>query len=583
MRQRILYTVLPAIIFFSITATKIFATTFIVKNSGDISLNSSKAQAGDTLLMQNGIWTNQKIVFSCSGTRDKPIYLLAETPGEVILTGTSTLRISGSYLTVGGVYFKDGYSSSGAVVEFRNGSNEANYCRLTNSAIVDYNPQDNTVDYKWISLYGSHNRVDHCYLAGKTNSGTTLVVWLTNHPNYHEIDHNYFGPRPVLGVNGAETIRVGTSDWSMYDSYTTVEYNYFDKCDGEIEIISNKSCHNTYRYNTFYKCAGTLTLRHGNYCTVEGNYFFGGYKSNTGGIRIIGENHKVYNNYLTELSGDGFRSAISLVNGIPDSPLNGYFQVKYAVVAFNTLINNKRSFTFGAGSSSQQSMPPINCIVANNLVETKYSPMITYEDTPDSLTWEGNIFYGASLGIAEPNGIKLIDPKLNTSVDSLWKLTKDSPAVDSALGSFPEITTDFDGQTRGSLKDIGSDEYSDSTITHTPAGPEDAGPDWNIIITGIKSGSRGIGNEIRSFSLRQNYPNPFNPSTKIEFSLPQRSFISLRIFDLKGSLVETLFNGEREKGNYSIRWKPENLASGIYFYRLRTNKTVITRKMIFLK
>ena len=59
------------------------------------------------------------------------------------------------------------------------------------------------------------------------------------------------------------------------------------------EIISNKSCKNTYSDNGFYECKGTLTLRHGNDCLVTGNYFIGNNISQTGGVRIIGENHVV--------------------------------------------------------------------------------------------------------------------------------------------------------------------------------------------------------------------------------------------------------------------------------------------------
>lgn len=90
------------------------------------------------------------------------------------------------------------------------------------------------------------------------------MVWLSDKPNYHRIDHNYFGERSALGVNGGETIRIGTSTWSMFDSFTVVENNIFDKCDGETEIISNKSCKNIIQKNLFFECDGTLTLRHGN-------------------------------------------------------------------------------------------------------------------------------------------------------------------------------------------------------------------------------------------------------------------------------------------------------------------------------
>ena len=65
--------------------------------------------------------------------------------------------------------------------------------------------------------------------------------------NYHRIDHNYFGLRAVLGSNGGETLRIGTSHYSLSNSFTVVENNYFDHCDGEVEIISVKSGGNQVR------------------------------------------------------------------------------------------------------------------------------------------------------------------------------------------------------------------------------------------------------------------------------------------------------------------------------------------------
>ena len=92
-------------------------------------------------------------------------------------------------------------------------------------------------------------------------------------PNRHRIDHNHFGHRPPLRRNGGETIRVGNSWSSMSSSGTLVERNLFDRCDGELEIISSKSSDNVYRQNTLRACAGMLTLRHGNRCLVADNYF----------------------------------------------------------------------------------------------------------------------------------------------------------------------------------------------------------------------------------------------------------------------------------------------------------------------
>jgi len=134
-------------------------------------------------------------------------------------------------------------------------------------------------------------------------------VWLpaVEAPNYHTIHYNWFGPRPPPGENGGETIRVGDSGTSMQSSRTLVEDNYFEQCNGEIEIISNKSCDNSYRSNTFEDCEGALTLRHGNRCLVEGNFFLGNGRRSTGCVRIVGEDHRVVNNYLERLTGAGSR------------------------------------------------------------------------------------------------------------------------------------------------------------------------------------------------------------------------------------------------------------------------------------
>lgn len=91
-------------------------------------------------------------------------------------------------------------------------------------------------------------------------------------------------------------------------------------------------------------------------------------------------------------------------------------------------------------------------------------------------------------------------------------------------------------------------------------------------------------NEIVSgYSLTQNYPNPFNPATKISYTLPEASEISLKVFDILGKEITTLYSGKQNAGKHTIDFKPENLSSGTYIYRLETNKNVISKKMMFIK
>lgn len=462
---------------FLVPVSENYGTTLPVTSASDIAAAMKIAQPGDTLLMNRGVWTDQHIVFEGVGEEIQPIVLLAAEPGFVILNGTSTLRISGRYLEVNGLHFVGGYSRTGGVIEFRNGSSKpAHHCRLTQSAVIDYNPTSNSTEYKWLSLYGTHNRVDYCYFEGKKHGGATFVVWLDGDPNYHQVDHNYFGFRPELGVNGGETIRVGTSDWSLTDSYTTVEYNYFEQCNGETEIISSKSCENIYRYNTFFDCEGTLTLRHGNRCTVEGNYFLGNNNYDAGGVRIIGEDHRVFNNYFYELNGSGYRSALCMVLGVVNSPLNRYYQVKRASVAFNTFVDCRNSITIGYGSSDDQSLTPLDCKIANNIAVSD-DDIFEYETDPVNMVVEGNFLWGDP-GIDLPDGNQLADPLLEQGEDTLWRLTAGSPAIDAGVGSYDYLTHDMDGQPRMGGLDAGADEYSSEPIGRRPPGPESTGPGW---------------------------------------------------------------------------------------------------------
>lgn len=86
-----------------------------------------------------------------------------------------------------------------------------------------------------------------------------------------------------------------------------------------------------------------------------------------------------------------------------------------------------------------------------------------------------------------------------------------------------------------------------------------------------------------SFSLLQNYPNPFNPSTKIRFNVPKNSLVKLTVYDLSGKEVEVLVNGMLNTGEYEAEWMPHNLASGIYFYTLKSSDFTGTRRMVLTK
>jgi len=85
------------------------------------------------------------------------------------------------------------------------------------------------------------------------------------------------------------------------------------------------------------------------------------------------------------------------------------------------------------------------------------------------------------------------------------------------------------------------------------------------------------------FTLAQNYPNPFNPSTTIRYGLPQRSQVTLSVFNTLGEQVALLQNGEQEAGYHEIKFDAKNLSSGVYFYRIQAEDFVQTKRLLLLK
>lgn len=104
----------------------------------------------------------------------------------------------------------------------------------------------------------------------------------------------------------------------------------------------------------------------------------------------------------------------------------------------------------------------------------------------------------------------------------------------------------------------------------------------NSLLTGI-SNKDNITAAPSTFYLSQNYPNPFNPTTIISYSLPFRSSVSLKIYDILGREVANLVDGQKSAGNYKVEFNASNLASGIYFYSLKAGSFVATKKLVLLK
>lgn len=393
--KTVLFTALAGLFANTILPGAAGAAEYLVHSPAEFRQRVSDLAPGDTVRLANGTWRDFEIRFSGQGTAEQPITLAAEEFGQVIISGVSDLKLSGTHLVVAGLVFRDGHAPGDSVIAFRTSPDQvATHSRVTQTVIDGFNKPARAMVDSWVSMYGRHNRFDHGHLEGKGNKGVTLEVVLdreADRENHHCIDHNYFGPRPVLGANGGETIRIGNSWSSRSDSLTRVENNYFFHASGEHEIISNKSGGNLFRGNVFDRSQGTLTLRHGHGNRVENNVFFGHGVPHTGGIRVINRDQVVRNNYMEDLAGFRFRGALVMMNGIPDGPLNRYDPVENARVEHNSVINS-RHIAFGAGHTGVINAAPTDSHFSDNLVYNDDGRDIleAYADT-GGITFSGNV------------------------------------------------------------------------------------------------------------------------------------------------------------------------------------------------
>lgn len=382
--------------------------------------------AGDTVVVHDGIYANLGIkTINGTGTRDEPIVIRAENLGGVAFAGTTRIVLSGSWMTLAGFRF-DGQTAPGGmpaaekwgIVQTAMGSKD---CRITNCMFRDYNSgaiAGNT--YYWLVIQGYRHSVDHNSFEGKTTLGASVVLATPepdkSTPRNHRFAYNYFGPRTIIGENGYEGIRVGDSAHQGWNMASVFEFNYFYRAiygAGEPELISNKSSNNLYRCNTFVENRGQLCLRHGDNCLVDGNFFFGANLPDSGGVRIIGQNHTVRDNYFQDIGGSGVTSTIVVQKGDPAWPAsddaNTYEAADNAKVVHNIFLNCKQPFFLGRNSSGSGAIDPSGVMVCYNIVQSSSSggPVFEIDYSTTVIGFRSNYVHhpGSNYGVTGLPGV----------------------------------------------------------------------------------------------------------------------------------------------------------------------------------
>ncbi|MFB8036572.1 chondroitinase-B domain-containing protein [Streptomyces sp. NPDC056004] len=425
------------------------------------------AVPGDRIIVADGTYTVPSggaiNVSGKNGTAAAPVTIVSKSRGGAVLRGErSFVFADSSNITVSGFAFRQSTTLEIPA--------SCSSIRLTRN---DFQHVD-TGDPYWVVVRANNTKIDRNHFHDKTTAGIFLVVdgpGSTDMAQNIQILRNHFSNHSFAGDNGGESIRLGVSGRALSGAHAVVEYNLFEHADGDPEAISVKSSDNTIRYNTIRNSRGGIVLRHGNRSRVEGNYLIGGSE----GVRLYGNDHVIVNNYLSGLSARalvvGSGTTRDHNSGETQDERRGNDACDRAVIVHNTLIGNSSTL-----SGETRTYEPRDVVIADNLLVGDSGSLVAM-GTTTGFTWHTNMLWGAAAnGNIPSGGYTRADPKLVTGTDGVARLSAGSPAIGAATLGSPAVADDIDGDTRGSTRDIGADEYSTAPALRHPLTAADVGP-----------------------------------------------------------------------------------------------------------
>ena len=438
----------------------------------DLEHRVSDSRPGDTITLDDGVYDGDMCELVAKGTTNHPITIQAKNIGKAVIQGP--ISIKGDYINLVGLRFE----KKGSIKIRGRG------CRISRCVMTDVQVGN------WIKVTADSREVEieRCRFENKTNnlvemsSSQLIHIEVFNQGERHHIHHNHFVDIPEgRGDNGYETIILITEDAPKDpepgDCETVIEYNLFERCNGEWEIISVKSNGNLLRRNTFRDCRGALVLRTGDGNVVSGNFFFGEGERRAGGVCMQGTDQVVVNNLFHSLNAFG----VCMRDGTMDKH---YVRVERALIAFNTFVGCSPAMVVGMNHSRYPNgTAPEDCVIANNAFVMERSDRtveLVQDDEPVNFTWEGNITDG-ELGMPARDGIKIERVDVDYLPNGVVAPGESSGLIGNAEGYYPDITTDILGNSRGERKTIGCVEFPVQEKGGGPLTVSDVGIDAVVI------------------------------------------------------------------------------------------------------
>lgn len=437
------------------------AAVHVVDSIPALQAKLQTAAPGDTLTLRNGVYqTTGPIQVRRAGQADRPITINAESVGGVEISGTHGFNLNqpAAHIVIVGFKFTHtaGRNTIGA------GTTGIRYSRNTFLC---------SGEGAYLSVLGDDAEIDFNEFAEKKNSGNMIAVAGTGSQIARRlwIHHNVFRDFTSLGGVGAEMIRYGLTALSLSPGAGIVEHNLFIRCRGESALVSNRASGITYRYNTFADSGSAqFTLRHGNECLVYGNYF-----KNIEAIRIYGDRHRVFSNYI-----EGNYIGIALGNGSGEvsegAPLNGHDRPDECLIAFNTLVDNRTHYQMSRRPG--EALGATKTTFAHNLLQGG-ATAVKIEGPYTDGSWSGNVAWKVTApGDFPATGYIKADPLLIPDDQNILRPREGSPILGAALTTLPDVTVDLDGQTRPNPASIGADEVVSAPAQARWLTPADVGP-----------------------------------------------------------------------------------------------------------
>jgi hypothetical protein len=423
-------------------------------------LNS--AAPGDVIQLADGSYsTSATISITRAGTATAPITVQAQHVGAATISGGGGFGIGSAASNVVLAGFRLTGSRGLSIPA------GARHVRITRNT---FQMARRVVD--WLTVAGDDAQIDRNTFQHKSTAGNFIDVIGPGTSGMAQrtwIHHNYFLDHSFRGSNGGESVRIGGSSRQHSSARAVVEDNLFEKCNGDLEVVSVKSTGNVIRYNTLRNSNGTITLRHGWNNRVEGNYLIG----NATGIRMFGNNHVVVNNVVQNSTGPSLKVGGGEVRDDTRSRTN-HDAVDHALVAFNTFVSDPSpAIQVGDGGLRFQ---PGDVTIADNIVSGTGGAALSVTRGSTNLRFQGNMLNGVSGGAMPASGFRSANPKLVLDSGGIYRLSGGSPAIGAAVGSYPQVTLDMDGQERTGAFDIGADQFGASGPRREPLTAADVGP-----------------------------------------------------------------------------------------------------------